>query len=74
MDINVSGILILRQYKASSTLNQEEDVLNIITFKVDVVLLWEGQLLKQRTYPSNECSRPPFETIYPLVSLFMYIK
>ena len=73
IDIDVRGVRVFGQYETSFTLDQEEDIIDVITFKIDVVLIWERKAPQQRTDPRDESRRPTFEAINSFVGLLMDI-
>ena len=69
--VNKCCVFVFGQYKTSFTLNQEVNGCDVISLKIDVLVLREETRLEQWTNPCNEGRRSSFETINLLIGVLM---
>ena len=60
-DVNVLGVLIPREYETCFTLDHEEDIVDVVTFKKDVLVLFEYRRYQQGAQPGDETVAHIFE-------------
>jgi hypothetical protein len=68
---NISNIIMLRQDKISLSTHQEEDLRNIISLEVDVLVVEVHSWFEIRADPGNEAIRSVLEELNLSVCLLM---